>query len=379
MPGVLPFLPSILGVAGSLFGGAQQQAGMNAQEQAAMMDSQAMNELINKAILPGFNTEMQTYQQDFAPLQQGISGAYGSLIPQLNLPGAYQGMQSSLGNLEGLGAQTIGGLGGLQGMTSNAFDLLNQTVPNAMKLYEKTAQHGYSPQVIGNAYNNLQVQNQQQMNSIKNQLGDALPNLAGSINDMQMNDAMSRAQLGSNLAAGDQALKLQGAGLATGLGQQVGQDIMSQVPQLAQLMQSQFGIGQDLFGANQQMFNAGMGAAGQMGNYANAGQSYLTNALNGLSNIAGMYGNMASGAASNMTNMMNQGGGFGGALSGIGNILSNLPGMGGGGFFPSDTQIQNSIGMTPPAWPDFSYGPSIGSVGMAGFPGGPGYLYNGGA
>lgn len=368
MPGVLPFVGPGLDVIGSIFGGKQQQNAMNQQSAASQAAAQAMSQLVNQGIMPTLNTELQSYQQNFAPLQAGMSGAYGSLLPQLNLPGAYQGMQSALQNLQGLGGQTISGLGGLQGVTENAFNTLNQVAPGAMKLYEQTQAHGLSPQVIGNAYNNLQVQNAQQMNSIKNQLGDALPNLSGTIGDMQLNDAMSRAQLGSNLAAQNQALKLQGAGLATGLGQQLGQDVMSQVPQIAQLMGQQFGVGQDIFGANQNMFNTGMGAAGQIGNYANQGQEFLSQALQGMMSLAGMYGNMASGSASNMMNMMGQGGGFGGAMNSIGNVLSNLPGMGGGGFgggsnpysFPAGMQFPTLSGSNPYSFPTGMQFPTIG-------------------
>lgn len=136
-----------------------------------------------------------------------------------------------------IAALTSGGYS-LPGINSQVFSyLLNpsgtnlaQVAPQLTSFYGNEMTQGLSPSTINAAYNQNQVNNQQNINSILNQLG---PNVnAGSIiSQLGMQGMQSNALLGSQLASENQAVKQQGAaGLgttATALDTQTMQMLMS--------------------------------------------------------------------------------------------------------------------------------------------------------
>lgn len=115
----------------------------------------------------------------------------------------------------------------VQGLTSGIPSGLNSSVfsyllnpsgtnlagayPGLSSFYTNEMTQGLSPAFVNNALNNYQVQSQQGINSTVNSLGSALPNLAGSVSDMNLNSDEGRAQLLSNLAAQNQGVMQQGA------------------------------------------------------------------------------------------------------------------------------------------------------------------------
>lgn len=102
---------------------------------------------------------------------------------------------------------------------AQAYPGLQSLLSQAGGFYNQEMTQGLSPAYINNALGNYQTQAQQGINSTVNQLGSALPNLAGSVKDMNLNSDMGRANLLSSLGAQNQSVMGQGAAGLEGVSQ----------------------------------------------------------------------------------------------------------------------------------------------------------------
>lgn len=301
---------------GDLIGIGTDAYGASQDASASSAASTAQQEMMNSIVMPVINNMMQAYSQNYQPVQTGTSSQYQGGLGALNMGDIISAAQNYMLNPQNTMSSQVGpglinqygqlgsGIGALQGPAGDAFDAFMNQMPGAMSLYDTTEQHGFSPQTITSAYNNLNAQNAQQVNSIMNQLGSSMPNPAAELNQLQYQNAQSRAMLGSQLAGQSQNLMLQGANAAAGLGTQAGQNILQQVGEQAnlygqqgQMLMPQFQIAQ---GMDQQTLNM-LNDAFNMGNnflygtsaFANQGNQLLNQAGNMGYNLANMYGQSA--------------------------------------------------------------------------------------
>lgn len=80
---------------------------------------------------------------------------------------------------------------------------------NASNFWLNESRQGLDPAVIGAANNSYNIGAQQQMANVRNQFGGMLPNLSGTLEDMQENTLQGSEQLQGNLAAQNQGVKNQ--------------------------------------------------------------------------------------------------------------------------------------------------------------------------
>jgi hypothetical protein len=196
---------------------------------------------------------------------------------------------------------------------------LAQSYPGLQQYYSQEMQHGLSPAVINNAMNNNQVQNQQTNNSMMNQFGASMPNQAGSLNQMQFNDVMGTAQLGSNLAAQNQGAMTQGA---TGL-QGAASALDSQT---MQMLTAALSGGQ----------NASQSAAGD---YSNIFGQYNQSAQYDTAMASQLQQQQANMWASLLNGVIGAG-----MSAGTGGLSSLLGGLGGGSGAAANSYLQGEVG-----------------------------------
>jgi hypothetical protein len=146
-----------------------------------------------------------------------------------------------------------------------------QTLGSAKNFYQSEENTGLDPAVTRAANANFSLNNQRSLSSLVNQLGPALPNLAGTVRDFGENELINNANLNIGLAGQNQAARQQGAAGLAG----IGEDVLGQGTEIAGLVSG------GLRGLGDQFNNA---------NIANA------NAPNPFSSLGGLFSNPAVGA-----------------------------------------------------------------------------------
>jgi hypothetical protein len=190
----------------------------------------------------------------------------------------------------------------LPGVNSQVFNyLLNPQSTNLSQVggalssfYGNEMNNGMSQSTMNAAYNQNQVNNQQNINSIMNQLG---PNAnAGSImNQLSMNGMQSNAMLGSQLASQSQAIKQQGAAgvgtTATALDSQTMQMLMSALTSASGESTTGLSALQNIFGTSTSSATSLTGSGAQLQDQEG---SAWESALSGLAGGAVSLGSMSS-------------------------------------------------------------------------------------
>lgn len=428
-------LPSLigggLGLVGSIIGSNSQQHAANQQAQAGQQASSAETQLINQGMLPILNQLTSEYNQNYAPLQGGASGEmqsllYGNQLPELSnisnlaslnpsqrdqLTGIpLSGLTNNILNYDSNPQNTLSGLGGIGGDVLSGYmngntnlagvmpgvasyfgnpgsTDLAQLTPGGINFFGNEAANGLSPTTIGSALNPLDVQTQQQINSIQNQLGNSTPNEAGLLSDLNLQGLQNKAGLLSSLAGQNQAFQNQGMqdmlGAGAGLDSQTAA-MLGQLPTFANqldqqtlqrlglAMQTAGGIDQQTQSMLGNAYNVGQGAQGigmgymgsnlgaQQGllsdvmNYLTGGNNLLTQSESGMQNIAGMYGQAAGQAGQNaLTIGMNSSNPF----SSLGSFFASNPNLFSGGNAAAASQ-QSNLNNYGSFFSDQSYMPS---------------------
>lgn len=374
-----------MGIIDFITGQNPNQGAINNAQNAANTATSAQNQLIQSALLPAYNALLQNYNQNYAPMQSGVSTAYQSLLGSNNAGGMSALAQAVASNpqllqqltgVNSLGTTqnavdylsnpgaTLSGLGGVGGLAIGGAlspSVLSQIAPGALSLFENQAngggpagnaaplslgtfaneaQYGLSPQTLGAALNTQQTQTQQMINSLRNSIGSATPNIGGLASDMQLQGLQGLTGLESSLAGENQNFQHQGAqsllsgaeglqglqteGMAnalnagTNLDQQqlarlgFAQNIAGGIDQntLNMLLQGAQLANQTNQGAFGNLFtgaNFSQGELGDLANYLQGGMNSLLGGTSGISNIANLYGQAASGAANSAMNLANSG------------------------------------------------------------------------
>lgn len=325
--------------------------------------SPEMRDALTGVPLSGLGNEAMSYFMNPGGTLSGLGGVGGNTLaglenPNTNLAQTTPGVESYFGNPQNtaLAGLTPGAIAGLspEAMLSGAGGFGG----NTLGFFNNEMQHGLTPQSIGAALNPFDAQTQQQINSMRNSLGAALPSVGSTVNDLNLQGLQAKAGISSQLAGMNQGLQQQGAqGLfntAQGIDSLAGNRILQQLgaggqldsqtasmlsmlPQLAGNLDAQtfqrllsgqnvaggidaqtanmlnqgFGIGNQLsnLGLNQfgQGLNLNQNLLNELFNYGSQGENLLTGAQAGMNNLVGLYGNAASGAANNALNMANAG------------------------------------------------------------------------
>lgn len=384
------------------------QGAINNAQNNANQATTAENQLI-QGILPIYNTELSQFNQNYAPLMSGLGSEMQGLLGEnslgdvsqiMTLAGLDPSLRDALTGIPGQGltnnilsydsspGETLSGIGGVGGTALSTYlnpntNLASVTpglesyfgnpentnlagvTPGAASFYGNEALNGLSPQSINAALNPYDVQSQQQINSIRNSLGDTLPNEAGTLEDLNLQNLQGRTGVLSSLAGENQLAQERGVqgllGTAGGLDTQTAQ-MLSVLPSLssgldeqtmqriAGAMQTAGGIDQmtqqmldQAYGIGSQAEGLGMGYGGNsltneqsllgdIQGFLSSGQGLLPGASGGLSSLAGLYGNAAGNAANQAFGLANSGAqqnaGMFGGLTGIFGTLA------GAGAFP---------------------------------------------
>lgn len=252
-----------------------------------------------------------------------------------------------------ISALTSGGYN-LPGVNQQAFQyLLNPggttlagAAPSMLSFYQNEMTRGLSPSVINAAYNQNQVANQQNINSILNQMGPNT-NIGAIENQLSMNAMQSNAMLGSQLAAQNQGVMAQGAqGLgttSTALDQQRMQMLMSALQAAIGEQTTGLGALQDIFGMGTQAGTSLTGQGAQLQNQeANAWANALSGLFGGVLGLGAM-GSMGINPFSGLSTIFGGGGGVGGGSTGTPSAFNYGYGnpLTGGSYTPG------SLTMTP--------------------------------
>lgn len=409
----MAFLPALigggLGLIGSLISSNQNAHATQQASNAAQQGSQAETNLINQGLLPIYNQLSGDYSQFYQPYMPGFAGdlinpllqgntlpntstidTLASLFPQLRDALTGVGMQGITNNILGYDSNpqdTLSGLGGVGGDALSTFldpnTNLASLTPGAIAgldpsmlasnfvganaaepFFLNEAQNGFSPQTIQSALNPMDAQVDQQINTMRNSLGSATPNIAGLESDMGLQGLQAKAGILSNLAGENQMFQNQGMqsafGTANTMDQLTRQSILDQLgvgggldqqtmQRLTAALQGAGGIDQltqnmlnNAYNVGNQQQGNGMNYLGQsvntqqglftdLQNYLDSGRNMLPGLASGIQNVAQMYGNAAGQAGQNAMMLgMNQSNPF----SALGSIFANNPNMfnfGGGG------------------------------------------------
>lgn len=288
------------GAAAGAFGqltGAGASAGSDIQKALAYyMNPQGTNassafgqtqDIFNNNVLPAQFNAWATAQQAPATAQSGISaeqGALGAIDPLVNY-----GNSALSGPVAQQSGQTLDYL-----KDPNATKL-SGAFPGIESLLSSTMQHGMDPNLISQALHQNDIQSQQQLSTIRNQMGAGLPNEAGTIKDITGQEFASNADLLAKMTGQSQGLELSAAqglqGAAGGLDSQTMSMLTSAL--------SSAGYTQDQI---MQMFQgAASGAQAQAG----IGQGIVSGAGT-LGNLAMDQSSIANNIMSNTTQMGNQ-------------------------------------------------------------------------
>lgn len=388
------------------------QGAINTAQNNASQATAAENQLI-QGILPIYNTELGLFNNNYAPLIGGLGGEMQGLlgnnelgnVSQINtladlmpsLRDALTGIpmqgltgnilqydsnpQDTLSGLGGVGGEALSGylnpntnlagvMPGVESYFSNPQDTsLSQITPGALGFYNNEAMHGLSPETIQSTLNPLDVQTQQQINSIRNSLGDTVPNEAGLLQDLNLQGLQNKAGVLSNLAGENQLAQERGVqgeigtagnldtqnaqmlsmlpGFASGLDQQTMQRLAGAlqtaggIDQLTQnMLDRAYGIGTQQEGLGMGYLGNGSSLQdtllGDIQGFLSSGQGLLPGASGGLSSLAGLYGNAAGSAANTAFGLANAGAQQNaGTFSGLTSLFGSLAGAGAfPGLFP---------------------------------------------
>lgn len=357
-----------MGIIDMITGQNPNQGAINNAQNAASQATNAQNQLIQQALLPAYQELLTNYQQNYAPLQGGVSSAYKSLLgsnaaPQLSqlsaLLSADPAMMQKLTGINALGAgqnavnylsnpgATLSGLGGIGGNVLQGLlgpTALGALTPEAMSMFLNEAQTGLSPQTIGSALNTQEAATQSQINSLRNSIGAGTPNVGGLVKDLNLQGLQGLTGTESQLAGLNQQFQNQGLqsalGAAGGLDAQTLQRLLSAestagtidtntMNMLMQAAQLGGNINQGQFGNLLSGVNLQQGLLGDISNYTGQGINSLLGGTGGISNIANLYGQAAGGAANNAMSLANAGNAAtSNTFSGLAGLAGSLAGAG---------------------------------------------------
>jgi hypothetical protein len=156
---------------------------------------------------------------DPVTIGMGVS-TLGSLVGSNNQKNAQKANQSAE---SGIDNQLVSIYNAMLKNYQTVSDATNPSgaLSQAEGVFGTEASSGLSPQVIAAANANLQQQQQQGISSIRNQLGPALPNLAGSIRDFNEQNLTADVNENIGLAGQNQGVRTQGAQGLTGIANDV--------------------------------------------------------------------------------------------------------------------------------------------------------------
>lgn len=330
----MSFISNILG---SLDGANNQTHQGDIAAGNATNASNAQNQLIQQNLLPIYNQLLQNYNQNDQPLQGGTASQFGGELGNMNMGGslgtaqnalmspggtdAFSGLNESqvldndLNYLQNTGGTNLSSIGG------NAMDMLatgaqigptQQQGQTALGFFNNEAQQGLSPATMGASINQYDNSSQQQINSMRNQLGSGMPNQAGSLSDLGEQQFAGRANLESQMAGQNQGF--QNTAMQNAFSTAQGMDTTNQNmlqgatniagsldQQQQQMMGQATATGQNAQQTDLSNMLQGMGldqnSMTQLMQYLNMGQSGLTGATSGIQGLANQYGQAATGAA----------------------------------------------------------------------------------
>jgi hypothetical protein len=346
------------------------QGAVNSANQAASQASDAQNQLIQQGLLPIYNQELSTYNQDYAPAgtqavnelnnvgqaantaanaysnadaatginQQGIDQANLSYLSNpnaTNLSQTYGGVGQNEANAQNqyynygnaaTGAVNNAASAGIQGNSSasgtigasqNALNNLgnNATIP----FYLREQQQGLTPQSIGAAQNAYQSTALQDLNSIRNGAGAGAANPIGALSDFGEQAIQGSANLGSQLAGMNQGYQNQGA--AGALSAAEGLNSSTQNAAL-----SQAGLGQNSAGLTNNAASLGNTIQSNINtSEQQLGQQQLSNAAGLDTQTAQMLGGaQAAGAQAQQQDLSNIAASFGIDQAQLGDLMNYI-------------------------------------------------------
>lgn len=348
-------VPAGVGLFGTLFGSHQQQQG--AQQAASGQTA------INQILAPYAEQLLNEFQSNYAGLEpaatgglSGAGGAAGATLPQnlatyLNELVNPQYLQNATGIPLQQGQQSAYGYFENPGGTT-----LQQTGAGVLNSLTGEMNTGIDPSIIHNimstAVGQQDMGTAQTIANIRNSLGGGTPNLAGTIRDVSnagfSNDALLRANLGSNLASASQGFKQQAAGMIPGIAG-------SMDAQTAQWLQNALGIGtsaeQQRLGQEGTAVGTATGIDQIIQQIIASGASTATPGLGVLGNIGQQY----AGAGAAIASQPNP-------WSGLATTLAGLPWGGSGGTSTTGPNVINPnqlSGIPMPSGPSPSYTPGL--------------------
>lgn len=382
------------------------QGAINAAQNSANQAAHGENQLIQNALLPIYNSMLQSWNQYYAPMQGGVAGEMGSLLGGNQLPNVsststladmfpqmrdaltgipmsslsnelmnyYMNPGGTLSGLNGVGGQALSTYldpntnlasvtPGVMSYFGNPQDTnLAGVSPGAESFFANEAMNGLSPTTIASALNPMDAQVDQQINTMRNSLGSATPNVAGLAEDMNLQGLQSKAGLLSSLGGMNQQFQNQGVenllGTAGNLDTQTA-NMFSMLPQLAggldaqtmqrmaAALQTAGGMDQQTMDMLNQAYNIGnqqqglgmnylgnaentqQGLLSDIFNYIGQGRNMLPGAASGIQNLANLYGNAAGSAANQAWNLASAGNQSNSAtFGGLAGLAGQLAGAG---------------------------------------------------
>ena len=306
----LPIAGLATGLVGGIVNSNAQNHATAAAQSAADQATAGQNELIQKGMLPIYQSMLSDYQQNYQPLESGAAYQYGQSENALNSVPTAQNLSALLHELGSPSELDAASGLPMQALTQNILSYFNNpgnTLSGingqggkALDFYNQEAQQGLDPQYINNAVRTQQNQFQTNLNSVRNSLGGSVPNLAGTLGDMNYQNDNAMLGLLSSLGAQNQTFKNEAEGAAL----QTAGGIDSQMQNML--------INALNIGDNAQSTQLGRQQAGVTGaqdtltnllNYITSGKSTLPGVASGFGGIADTYGQRAAGAANQLAGL----------------------------------------------------------------------------